>query len=140
MFTNVYPCLLVFTYVYHCFSCLSILTVYSCLFTYIYSGLLVFAYVYPCLIVFTYVYSCSSIFTTLPVLVYQFLPMFTCVYLCLHLFIFYHCNRVYHYLLLLVYLCLLVITYVCPYLLVFTCFLEILNVYHFTRAGLHVFT
>ena len=54
MIIQVYLCLHLFTYVYHCFLSLSKFSaVYSCIFTYFDPFLHVFTYVYTCLAMFT---------------------------------------------------------------------------------------
>ena len=55
MFTFVYPCLVMFSYVYY---------VYSFLFTYVYPCILVFTYVYTCLRMLSIVNMCWPMFTT----------------------------------------------------------------------------
>ena len=93
MFTRVYLCLLVFTYVYQfacvyfCLTtfiraCLPMFTHIYFVFTYDFSCLPMFTYVYHCLIVLTYVYPCFLVFTC----VYLCLPLLTPVELCLTLF------------------------------------------------------
>ena len=88
IFIRAYLCIIMLTYVYHCF-----LNVYL-----YYSYLLVFTYVYTCLPTFTLVYLRLSLFT----LVYTCLPTFTLVYRSLSLFTLF--TLVYHCLLVQVYL------------------------------------
>ena len=119
LFTYVYSCLLVFTFVYSCLP--KFATVYSCMFT----------YVYPRLHVFTYVYICLPMFT----LVYLYLPLFTRVYLCLLVF-----TYVYHCLIVHVHLCLHSFTYVYPFVLKFTYVYLCLLVFTYNYTCLLVFT
>ena len=88
LFTCVYQCLLMFTYVYHVW----LMHVHLCLpmFTRVYLRLLLFTYVYSFLLVFAIVchslvmITCLSLFThACFTYVYPCLPTFTHAYLCL---------------------------------------------------------